>query len=137
MNLFHFKKKNTSKAKLLNYREITGVNKKSIYDYQCIRKKNLGSREQEYQKIRELDGLQDLPAGIKNIIMWVVVEACHLPRWCSGKISTCQCRRCGVQFLGQEDALEKEMATHPSILAWEIPWTQEPGELPSMVSATV
>ena len=34
------KKKNTSKAKLLNYREITGVNKKSIYDYQCIRKKN-------------------------------------------------------------------------------------------------
>ena len=28
---------------------------------------------------------------------------------------------------GQEDPLEKEMATHPSILAWEIPWTEEPG----------
>ena len=32
-----------------------------------------------------------------------------------------------VQFLGQEDPLEKEMATHSSILAWEIPWTEEPG----------
>ena len=34
-----------------------------------------------------------------------------------------------VQSLGQEDALEKEMATHSSILAWEIPWTVEPGRL--------
>ena len=32
-----------------------------------------------------------------------------------------------VQFLGQEDPLEKEVATHPSIIAWEIPWTEEPG----------
>ena len=31
-----------------------------------------------------------------------------------------------VQFLGQEDPLEKGMATHSSILAWEIPWTEEP-----------
>ena len=34
-----------------------------------------------------------------------------------------------VQFLGQEDLLEKEMAAHPSILAWGIPWTEEPGGL--------
>ena len=34
-----------------------------------------------------------------------------------------------VQSLGQEDALEKEMATHFSILAWRISWTQKPGEL--------
>ena len=34
-----------------------------------------------------------------------------------------------VQSLGQEDPLEKEMATHSSILAWEIPWTLEPGGL--------
>ena len=34
-----------------------------------------------------------------------------------------------VQSLSQEDPLEEEMATHPSILAWEIPWTEEPGEL--------
>ena len=32
-----------------------------------------------------------------------------------------------VQFLGQEDPLEKEMAPHSSILAWRIPWTEEPG----------
>ena len=36
--------------------------------------------------------------------------------------------------LGQEDPLEKEMATHSSILAWEIPWTEEPGGLQSMES---
>ena len=37
-----------------------------------------------------------------------------------------------VQFLGWEDPLEKEMATHSSILAWRIPWTEEPGGLQSM-----
>ena len=34
-----------------------------------------------------------------------------------------------VRSLGQEDDLEEEMATHASILAWEIPWTEEPGRL--------
>ena len=34
-----------------------------------------------------------------------------------------------VWFLGQEDSLEKKMATHSTILAWEIPWTEEPGGL--------
>ena len=37
-----------------------------------------------------------------------------------------------VQSLGQEDPPEKEMATHSSILAWEIPWTEEPGGLQSI-----
>ena len=36
-----------------------------------------------------------------------------------------------VQFLGGEDPLEKEMATHSSILAWKIPWKKEPGRLQS------
>ena len=39
-----------------------------------------------------------------------------------------------VQFLGREDPLEKEMATHSSILAWRIPWREEPGGLQSMGS---
>ena len=39
-----------------------------------------------------------------------------------------------VQSLGQEDPLEKEMANHSSILAWEIPQTEEPGGLQSMGS---
>ena len=39
-----------------------------------------------------------------------------------------------VQNVGQEDPLEKKMATHSSILAWEIPWTEEPGRLHYMGS---
>ena len=38
----------------------------------------------------------------------------------------------GVQFLSQENPLEKEMAIHSSILAWKIPWIEEPGGLQSM-----
>ena len=39
-----------------------------------------------------------------------------------------------VRFLGWEDPLEKEMATHSSMLAWRIPWAEEPGGLQSMES---
>ena len=42
-----------------------------------------------------------------------------------------------VRSLGQEDPLEKKMATHPRILVWEIPWTEEPGGLQSMGSQRV
>ena len=42
-----------------------------------------------------------------------------------------------VQSLGQEDLLEKEMATHSRILAWKIPWTEEPGGPKSMGSLRV
>ena len=42
-----------------------------------------------------------------------------------------------VQSLGREDPLEKEMATHSSILAWRIPWIEEPGGLQSMGSQRV
>ena len=42
-----------------------------------------------------------------------------------------------LQSLGLKDALEKEMTTHSSILAWEIPWTEEPGGLQSMRSLRV
>ena len=42
-----------------------------------------------------------------------------------------------VQSLGREDLLEKEMATHSSILAWKIPWMEEPGRLQSMGSQRV
>ena len=37
-----------------------------------------------------------------------------------------------IQFLGQKDPLKEEMATHSSILAWRIPWTEEPGSLQFM-----
>ena len=42
-----------------------------------------------------------------------------------------------VQFLGREDPLEKKMAIHSSILAWKIPWTEEPGRLQSTGSQRV
>ena len=42
-----------------------------------------------------------------------------------------------VQCLGWEDPLEKGMATHSSILAWRVPWTEDPGELQSMGSQRV
>ena len=42
-----------------------------------------------------------------------------------------------VQSLGREDLLEKEMATHSNILAWKIPWTEEPGRLQSLESRRV
>ena len=43
----------------------------------------------------------------------------------------------GVQSLGQEDPMEKGMATHSNILAWRIPWIEEPGRLQSMGSQRV
>ena len=46
-------------------------------------------------------------------------------------------RETWVQFLGQEDLLEKEMVPHSSILAWKIPWMVEPGRLQSMGSQRV
>ena len=55
----------------------------------------------------------------------------------SGKEPSCQCRRCGIRSLGWEDPLEEEMATRSRILAWSIPWTEEPGGLQSVGSQRV
>ena len=59
-----------------------------------------------------------------------------LPGDASGKEPACQARRHETQgrFLSQEDPLEEGMATHSSILAREIPWTEEPGGLQSIGS---
>ena len=59
------------------------------------------------------------------------------PGGASGKETACQCRirkRLGVRSLGREDPLQEGMATHSSILAWRIPWTEEPGKLQSIGS---
>ena len=56
------------------------------------------------------------------------------PWWLSNKESTFDAAvMAQVQSLGWDNPLEKEMATHPSILAWEIPWAEELGRLQSMV----
>ena len=67
-----------------------------------------------------------------RILEWVAIsfvrqKVKHLPTM----------RETRVQSLGQEDPLEKEMATHSSTLAWKIPWTEEPGRLQSMGSQRV
>ena len=54
-----------------------------------------------------------------------------VPSGSDGKESACNVGG-WVQSLGQEDLLEKEIATHTSILAWRIPWTEKPGQLQSM-----
>ena len=56
---------------------------------------------------------------------------CGLPWWLSSKESTCNAGDTGL-VPGSRSPLEKEMATHSSILAWKIPWTVEPGGLKSM-----
>ena len=53
--------------------------------------------------------------------------------WLSGRRICLPMQETQVWSLGQEDPLEKEMATHSSILAWEIPWREELGGLQSMV----
>ena len=60
----------------------------------------------------------------------------RLPRWLSGKNPSADTGDVGL-ITGLEDHLEKEMATHSSILAWEISWTEEPGALQSMASQRV
>ena len=59
------------------------------------------------------------------------------PRWHSGKrihLPVQETQETPIGSLGWEDALENAMATHSSILAWRIPWTEEPGGLQSMGS---
>ena len=54
-----------------------------------------------------------------------------------GFLSASMVAQTQVQSLGQEDPLEEGMATHASILAWRIPWTEEPGGLQSMGSQII
>ena len=64
-------------------------------------------------------------SGCFKCIIFIILK--HLPA----------VRETWVQSLGWKDTLEKEMATHSSILAWKIPWTEEPSRLQSMGSQRV
>ena len=76
---------------------------------------------------RILSGLQRLEE------IWIITFLLQ-PRLSSTATATAKCfiNISSLWSLGQEDPLKKEMATHSSILAWEIPWTEEPGGLQSM-----
>ena len=75
----------------------------------------------------------DIEINVSQTVLWRCVCVCvcvclRLP-WClSDKESTCSAGDVG-SIPGSGKSLEKEMATHSSILAWEIPWTEEPGGL--------
>ena len=91
----------------------------------------LGYKEADLREV----SFCELPGNVEAVwlalAVWFSLIFYDLPSHrLSGKESACQCRR-QVWSLGQEDHLEKEMATHSSILAWEIPWTEEPGGLQS------
>ena len=78
--------------------------------------------------------LQGVPGHVQSIsCFWCLLPLSYrLPGWISGKESICQCRRHGFDPRVRKIQLKKEMATHSSILAWKIPWTEEPGRLQSM-----
>ena len=62
--------------------------------------------------------------------------ASHVAQMVKNPPATLETQETWARSLGWEDPLEKRMATHSSILAWEIPWTEEPGRLQSMESDT-
>ena len=63
------------------------------------------------------------------LLLGPLVLLLGLPRWLSGEESCFLMQEMQVQSLGQENPVEKQMATHSSILVWRIPWTEEPGGL--------
>ena len=79
------------------------------------------------EKKFKLGKLQNSPF-IKVNTCWDSLVA----RWSITRLPMQETREMQVRFLGQEDLLEKEMVLHSSILAWRIPWTEEPGVLQSM-----
>ena len=76
---------------------------------------------------------------ITDKLKWHTHTVQGFPSGTSGKEPACQYRRREnqVRSLGREDALEEVMATHSSILAWKIPWTEEPGRLQSILGHRV
>ena len=87
------------------------------------------NRSEPKKKKDQKKKLEDWLSLIMALNLWQVGELpfLYIYWWLSGKEFACQHRRCSFDPPGREDPLEKEMTTHSSILAWEIPWTEEPG----------
>ena len=82
---------------------------------------------------KELKRRKQVHKRIRESLIW---SACGFPGGASSKEAARQCSRpeTWLPSLGQEDSLKKGMATHSSILAWKIPWKEEPGGLQSIAS---
>ena len=81
----------------------------------------------------ELDTTSDLAAAAAGLVL----RASLAPQLVKNLPAMQETQELWVQFLGQKDPLEEGMATHSSILAWRISWTEEPGGLQSMGSQGV
>ena len=79
---------------------------------------------------------KDIKKWLYRIDLLALFVFLDLPGGSDGKTSACKLET-WVWSLGWEDPLEEGMATHSSILAWRIPWTEEPGKLQSMGSQRV
>ena len=71
--------------------------------------------------------LEQLPCAVLKI-----PRSSLMTQWVKNPSAIQETQEMWVRSLGQEDPLEKEMATHSSILVWEIPWTEESGRIQSM-----
>ena len=67
-------------------------------------------------------------------ILHEALKASQLAQWCRISLPMQETQEAGVPSTGWEDPLEEEIATHSRILAWRIPWTEEPGRPQSMES---
>ena len=63
------------------------------------------------------------------ILPWAIPRASQMPQWVKNLPAMQEAQEMQVPSLSQEDPLEKGVATHSSILAWRILWTEEPGSL--------
>ena len=77
-------------------------------------------------------GIQDVWFSVLLFLCWSIHCISQVAQWLRVCLSMQEVQKTQVQSLGQEDPLEKEVAAHSTILAWKIPWTEEPGGLQSM-----
>ena len=88
-----------------------------------------------FQSSKIICGRRQRPSLEERELLTIVPLKGRLPRWLSGKESACNAGDTD-SIPGWEDPLEKEMATHSSILAWRIPWREEPGRLRTVPGVT-
>ena len=89
------------------------------------------------QRLVQYDFWLYLGGGGGGLIERLALTQSQVAQWVKNLPAVLEMKQTWVRSLGQEDPLEEGMATHSSILAWRIPWTEEPGGLQSMRSQRI